>query len=221
MRKALVIGVAVLLALALLLTSVSVVLIQRSFTPVDGVVKIEGLKSEVKVYRDNWGVPHIYADNEDDLFLAQGYTQAQDRLWQMELHRRMGSGTLSGVFGEATLESDRFYRAIGLRRCAAASYQSLNPVMQRVLQSYCRGVNSFISANQDNLPLEFTILGFKPADWDPTDSLAVSELIAWGLGKNWEVELTRGRLVQKLGEEKAGQLLAPYPQTAPLVVPPG
>ncbi len=219
MRKALVIGGSVLLALALLLTSVSALLIQRSFTPVDGVVEIEGLKSEVKVCRDSWGVPHIYADNEDDLFFAQGYVQAQDRLWQMELHRRMGSGTLSEAFGEATLGSDRFYRAIGLRRCAASSYQSLDPAMQRVLQSYCRGVNAFIGANRDNLPPEFTVLGFKPADWDPTDSLAVSELIAWGLGKNWEVELTRGRLVQKLGEEKAGQLLAPYPQTAPLVVP--
>jgi len=220
MRKALVILVSVLLALALLLTSVSAVLIQRSFTPVDGVVEIKGLKSAVQVYRDSWGVPHIYADNEDDLFLAQGYTQAQDRLWQMELHRRMGSGTLAEAFGEAALESDKFFRAIGLRRCAAASYQSLNPAMQGVLQSYCRGVNAFISANKDSLPIEFTILGFKPADWAPTDSLAVSELIAWELGKNWEVELTRGHLVQKLGGEKAGQLLAPYPQTGPLVIPP-
>jgi len=218
--KALVIVGSILLALALLLTSVSVVLIQRSFTPVEGVVKLKGLKAEVKVYRDNWGVPHIYADNEDDLFLAQGYVQAQDRLWQMELHRRMGSGTLAEAFGEAALESDRFFRAIGLRRCAAASYQSLNPAMQRVLQYYCRGVNAFIGANKGSLPIEFTILGFKPADWDPTDCLAVSELIAWELGKNWEVELTRGRLVQKLGEERAGQLLAPYPQTGPLVVPP-
>ncbi len=220
MRKGLIIAVSVLLALALLLTSVSVVLVQRSFTPVDGVVKLKGLKTEVRIYRDNWGVPHIYAENEDDLFFAQGYVQAQDRLWQMELHRRMGSGTLSEVFGESTLDLDKFSRAVGLRRCAAASYISLNPAMQGVLQSYCKGVNAFISANKDNLPLEFTILGFKPADWDPTDSLTVSELIAWELGKNWEVELTRGRLVQKLGEEKAGQLLTPYPQTGPLVVPP-
>ena len=220
MRKGLVIAGSVLLALALLLTSVAAVLIQRSFTPVDGVVKLKGLDSEVKVYRDNWGVPHIYAENEDGLFFAQGYVQAQDRLWQMELHRRMGSGTLAEAFGEAALESDKFFRAIGLRRCAASSYRSLNPAMQRVLQSYCQGVNAFISANKDNLPIEFTILGFKPADWAPTDSLAVSELIAWELGKNWEVELTRGRLVQKLGGEKAGQLLAPYPQTGPLVIPP-
>ena len=193
MRKALVIGVSVLLALVLIITSLFYALVQKSFTPVDGTVQIKGLEAEVKIYRDPWGVPHIYADTENDLFFAQGYVQAQDRLWQMELHRRMGSGTLSEVIGEATLEYDRFFRAVGLRRCAAASYQSLNPAMQGVLQSYCRGVNAFISANKDNLPLEFTILGFKPADWDPVDSLTVSELIAWELGKNWEVELTRGR----------------------------
>ena len=167
MRKGLLIAGSVLLALVLLLTLVSVVLIQRSFTPVDGVVKLDGLKAKVKVYRDSWGVPHIYADNEDDLFFAQGYVQAQDRLWQMELHRRMGSGTLSEVFGESTLDLDKFSRAVGLRRCAAASYESLDPAMQGVLQSYCQGVNAFIAANKDNLPLEFTILGFKPADWDP------------------------------------------------------
>ena len=99
MRKGLIIAGSAILALILLLTSVSVVLIQRSFTPVDGVVNLKGLKAEVKIYRDSWGVPHIYADNEDDLFFAQGYVQAQDRLWQMELHRRMGSGTLSEIFG--------------------------------------------------------------------------------------------------------------------------
>lgn len=220
MRKALIIAISVLLALVLIITSLFYILVQRSFTPVDGTVQIEGTEAEVKIYRDQWGVPHIYADNESGLFFAQGYAQAQDRLWQMELHRRMGSGTLSEVLGESTLEYDRFFRAIGLRRCAAASYASLDPAMQGVLKSFCKGVNAFISANRDNLPLEFTILGFKPADWDPTDSLTVSELIAWELGKNWEVELTRGRLVQKLGEEKAGQLLAPYPQNSPLVVPP-
>jgi len=220
LRKGLIIAGSVILALILLLTSMSVVLIHGSFTPVCGVVELGGLKEEVQIYRDSWGVPHIYADNENDLFFAQGYVQAQDRLWQMELHRRMGSGTLSEIFGATTLESDKFFRTIGLRRSAASSYGELDPVMQEVLQSYCKGVNGFIRANNNGLPLEFTLLGFKPADWDPVDSLTVSELIAWELGKNWEVELTRARLVQKLGEESAGQLLAPYPDSSPLVIPP-
>jgi len=220
LRKGLIIAGSVLLVLVLLVISVSAVFIRGSFTPVDGVVQLKGLKSDVKIYRDSWGVPHIYADNEEDLFFAQGYVQAQDRLWQMELHRRMGSGTLSEIFGEATLESDRLYRTIGLRRSAAASYGELDSAMQGVLQSYCKGINEFIRANGNNLPLEFTIMGFKPAEWDPTDSLTVSKLIAWGLGKNWEVELTRARIIQKLGEERAGQLLAPYPGSGPLVVPP-
>ena len=219
MFKVLIITVSIFIALALLLSAGAYILVQRTFTPVDGVVYLKGLKSEVQIYRDNWGVPHIYAENEDDLFFAQGYVQAQDRLWQMELHRRMGSGTLSEIFGEATLDMDKFARAIGLRRNAAESFSGMNAEMYAVLESYSRGVNSFLETNRDHLPLEFIILGFRPELWEPVDTLTVSNLIAWDLGKNWEVELLRGRLVQKFGTEKAGQLLAPYPDSSPLVVP--
>ena len=220
MLKVLIITVSILIVLALILSAGAYIMVQRTFTPVNGVVYLKGLKSEVKIYRDNWGVPHIYAENEDDLFFAQGYVQAQDRLWQMELHRRMGSGTLSEIFGEATLDMDKFARAIGLRRNAAESFSGMDAEMYAVLESYSRGVNSFLETNRDHLPLEFTILAFNPVPWEPVDTLTVSNLIAWDLGKNWEVELLRGRLAQRLGAEKAGQLLAPYPDSSPLVVPP-
>ena len=220
MRKVLIITGSVLLALLIILTSISYVLVQKSFTRIDGTVSLQGITSEVQVYRDSWGVPHIYAQNEGDLFFAQGYVQAQDRLWQMELHRRTAGGTLSEIFGESTLDMDKFSRAVGLRRIAVASCSAMDKTTLGVLDAYCNGVNAFLKANGDNLPVEFSILGFKPAPWVPADSMSVAELIAWDLGKNWEVELLRGRLVQKIGAEKAGQLLAPYPDTSPLIVPP-
>jgi penicillin amidase len=220
MRKGLIIAASVLLAPLIIIPATFFILVQRSYSAVDGAVHLKGLKAEVEIYRDGWGVPHIYAQNEEDLIFAQGYVQAQDRLWQMELHRRMGSGTLSEVFGESTLDMDKFARALGLRKCAGESCPLMDADMQKVLSSYCSGVNEFIRMNNDNLPVEFTILGFKPAEWLPMDTITVANLVAWDLGKNWEVELLRGRLVQKLGAEKAWQLLAAYPDSGPLVIPP-
>ncbi len=220
MRKFLIIAGSVILALLIIVTSVFYVLVQRSFTPVNGTVTLKGIRADVQIYRDSWGVPHIYAKNEDDLFFAQGYVQAQDRLWQMETHRRLAAGTLSEIFGESTLDMDKFSRAAGLRRVAAETCSAMDQSTFKVLTDYAAGVNTFIRTNSDSLPVEFAILGFKPADWDPVDSMSVSELISWDLSKNWEVELLRGRLVQKFGAEKAGQLLAPYPDSGPVIVPP-
>ena len=220
MHKGLKIFIAILLALVIIIPSVFYVIVQRSYSAVDGAVHLKGLKAEVEIYRDSWGVPHIYAQNEDDLFFAQGYVQAQDRLWQMELHRRMGSGTLSEIFGESTLDMDKFSRALGLRKCAGDSCAVMDDGMLKVLNCYCSGINEYLRLNKDNLPVEFTVLGFKPAEWVPMDSITVANLVAWDLGKNWEVELLRGRLVQKLGAEKAWQLLAAYPDSGPLVVSP-
>jgi penicillin amidase len=218
MRKLLIISVSLILVLLILITSAFYIVVQRSYSIVDGAVRLKGIKAEVEIYRDSWGVPHIYARNEEDLFFAQGYVQAQDRLWQMELHRRMGNGTLSEVFGESVLDMDKLSRAIGLRRCAAESCAAMDGQMQKVLQAYASGVNAYMHNN--NLPVEFNILGFKPDDWTPVDSITVSNVVAWGLGKNWEVELLRGRLVQKLGADKAWQLLAAYPDSGPVVIPP-
>lgn len=218
MRKVLIITASVILALLIIIPSVFYIIVQRSYSAVNGTLHLQGIRTEVEIYRDNWGVPHIYAQNEEDLFFAQGYVQAQDRLWQMELHRRMGSGTLSEIFGESTLDMDKFSRALGLRNCAGDTCAVMDEDLKKVLLSYCSGVNEFLRLNKDSLPVEFAILGFKPAEWVPMDSITVANLVAWDLGKNWEVELLRGRLVQRLGTEKAGQLLAAYPGNGPLVV---
>jgi len=200
--------------------------IRRSFPTVNGTVRVPGLQSEVRVYRDRWGVPHIYADNLHDLFFAQGYVHAQDRLWQMEFNRRIGSGTLSEVLGEATLEDDKFLRTIGLRRAAEKDWEVLDEDTRTVLQAYADGVNVFIESHKDRLPLEFVVLGatqvpgYVPAPWTPIDTLAWGKVMCWDLGGNWRNELKWARFVQQLGEETTRELMPAYPEAGPFIIPP-
>ncbi len=216
-RIIVVIGIVVLLVV-LLISLGGYLLLRRSFPTIEGTVQVAGLKAPVEIYRDRWGIPHIYAQNVEDLFFAQGYVTAQDRLWQMEFNRRVGSGTLSEVLGEATLETDRFIRTIGWRRVAEEEAANLDKETRTILEAYATGVNTFI--DKASLPPEFVILGFKPHPWTPADSIAWAKVMAWDLGGNWEAELFRASLIEKLGEEKANQLAPPYPADAPLIIPP-
>lgn len=217
-RTAIAVSISALLICIFLFSAAFFIMVQRTFTPVDGVVQVKGIKSEVEIYRDRWGVPHIYANTIEDLFFAQGYIHAQDRLWQIDLYRRLGSGTLSEVLGETPLEIDRFMRTIGIRQTAEKQVAGMDEDLRTVLESYAAGVNAFIHQYPDRLPLEFTILGYKPADWHPVDTMTVANIIAWKLGKNWKVELLRGRLVQKFGVKKTNQILPLYPDDSPLFI---
>ena len=208
------------LAVALLAAGGGYLFVRRSFPATGGTVRLEGLRSEVEIYRDRWGVPHIYAHNIEDLFFAQGYVHAQDRLWQMEFARRIGHGTLSEVLGEVTLDKDRFLRTIGLRRAAEADLALLDQETRLVLESYARGVNAFIESHRGRLPLEFVLLGFEPAPWQPLDSLVWGKIMCWNLGRNWKAELLRAKLIARLGEERARELIPPYPDEGPIIVPP-
>ncbi|HLQ10992.1 MAG TPA: penicillin acylase family protein, partial [Ktedonobacteraceae bacterium] len=186
-----------------------------------GEVHLPGLHEAVEVITDRYGVPHIYAQNEDDLFYGQGYVHAQERLWQMELNRRIGSGRLCEVFGEIALEADRFTRRLGMHRAAAAALDHLPAHSRRILDAYARGVNAYIEQNQHNLPVEFTILRYRPGPWLITDTIQWSKMMGWNLGGNWETEVVRARLVAKLGAERAARLEAGYDPQHPLIVPPG
>ena len=193
--------------------------ITKSFPQIDGTLRVAGLKSKVEVVRDAMGVPHIYADNPDDLFFAQGYVQAQDRLWQMEFNRRIGHGTLSDMFGAATIKQDRFLRTMGLGRAALQDVAALSADAKRPLQSYANGVNAFVVTHLDNLPLEFTILGIKPAPWEPVDTLVWGKVMAYNLGGNYEMELLRANLADKIGAAKVNELLPRFPETGPFTIP--
>ena len=226
LRKILIALGVVVLVVVLVVGGGGYLFIRRSFPTINGTIRVPGLQSEVRIYRDRWGVPNIYADNLHDLFFAQGYVHAQDRLWQMEFNRRVGSGTLSEVLGEATLEDDKFLRTIGLRRAAEKDWESLDENTRAALQAYADGVNAFIESHKDRLPLEFVILGatqvpgYIPAPWTPVDSLAWGKVMCWDLGANWRDELKWARFIQELGEETTRELMPAYPEAGPFIIPP-
>ncbi len=195
--------------------------VQRPLPKKKGDHVLEGLHEPVEIIFDRFGVPHIYAENEDDLFFAQGYVHAQDRLWQMELNRRTGSGRLSEIFGEVAIEADRFCRRLGMHRAARAEEARLPEHNRRILDAYARGVNAYIERNKNNLPVEFTLLRFKPAPWQIADSIQWAKMMGWSLGGNWETEIIRARIVARLGAERAARLEAGYDPHHPLIVPPG
>ncbi|GAC1362644.1 MAG: penicillin acylase family protein [Ktedonobacteraceae bacterium] len=196
-------------------------LTRRSLIQKSGTIHVQGLHEPVEVISDRYGVPHIYATNEDDLYFAQGYVHAQERLWQMEFNRRIAAGRLSEIFGPLALELDRFCRRIGMHRAAAIDVEHLPEHNRRILDAYAAGVNSFIQQNGKKLPIEFTLLHLQPEPWKSADTLQWGKLQAWSLGGNWETELIRARLVARLGPERAAQLEAGYDPTHPLIIPPG
>ena len=183
-----------------------------------GTLRLPGLKGPVEVIRDRWGVPHIYADSSADLFFAQGYVHAQDRLWQMELQRRAGSGRLSEVLGEASLDIDRFFRVLGLYRAAQADLEAMDDETRHILKAYAAGVNAYITSRRGRLSVEFKLLGFQPEPWQPLDTLYWTKVMGWNLGGNWASELIRARLAAKLGADRALDLEPRYPADNPTIV---
>lgn len=194
--------------------------ITKSHPQINGTLRVPGLQAPVEIVRDSMGVPHIYAHNADDLFFAQGYVHAQDRLWQMDYNRRIGHATLSDVLGPAAIEYDRFLRTIGLARAARADYAVLSAEDRRPLEAYARGVNAFIEMNRNNLPIEFTLLGYTPAPWEPVDTIVWGKVMGYQLSGQYEGDLFRHIASQKIGEAKLKELLPPYPAEGPFVVPP-
>ena len=178
-------------------------------------IRIAGLRADVIVRRDDRAIPYIEASNEEDLYFAQGYVLASDRLWQMDLLRRTASGELSEVLGPSTLEEDKRRRKFGFATLAEQVAGRLSRPVRLALQSYARGVNAFIeSIDQKDLPREFRTLGYKPRPWRPADSLVIGKLFAESLSTSWHTDLVRAALAG-LPKERRDQLLL---RTSPLDV---
>ncbi len=193
-------------------------LLHRPLPQTDGTLKLEELLDDVEIIRDRWGVPHLYAETGHDLFFAQGFVHAQDRLWQMDFQRRLVAGRLSEVLGPTTLEIDRWMRVLGLRRQVEADLQVVSEEGRRALEAYARGVNCFIDA-APALPVEFALLHYEPEPWTPADSLSWAKMMAFGLSNNWDTEIIRARLIHRLGPERAALLEGRYPADNPVIVP--
>jgi penicillin G amidase len=195
--------------------------LRRPLPRTSGTLPLPGLEAPVQVMRDRWGVPHIYARSSADLFTAQGYCHAQDRLWQMEFQRRVAYGQLAELFGAVALDSDRFVRVLGLSRVARRESELLSDGARQAAECYVRGVNTYIEQHGGNLPVEFTILRIRPRAWEVADILAWAKIMALSLSENWKQELLRARIVAAAGEERAAAVEPPYPDDHPLIVPNG
>jgi penicillin amidase len=179
--------------------------------------EIAGLGAPVELWRDSLGVPHLWAEDEADLFRALGWVHAQDRLWQMELLRRVADGRLSEVLGESTLETDRFLRTVGMGRAAAENERRLDPETRRLLEAYAAGVNAWIAGHEGALPPEFLALRFHPEPWTVRNSLSLGKVMAWDLA-DWELGLDLQHAVDRVGPEKARALFPSYPDWGPTIL---
>jgi penicillin amidase len=193
--------------------------IRKSFPETTGALIVPGIVQPVEIDRDQYGVPRIEAQNEHDLFFALGYVHAQDRLWQMDMTRRIGQGRLSELFGSVTLDFDRMFRIIGIRRIAEQIEQHITPASRGRLQAYADGVNAFITTHKGKYPIEFDLLRYDPEPWTPLHSIIIGRLMAWELNLSWWVDLTLGALVDRVGYEKASKVFPYYPPDVPPIVP--
>lgn len=194
--------------------------LNRSVAQVKGTINLPILQDEVTVLTDSHGVPHIRAQNEQDLYIAQGYVQAQHRIFQMELSRRQASGTLSEVVGEAAVNQDKYFRTLGLRRAAEASYEIYSEESKQVLNWFADGVNAYIEDAKiaNRLPIEFQLMDAEPAEWTPIDSLTIGKFMAFDLGGNWEQQAFNYYALSRFSEEKAYELFPVYPENRPTII---
>ncbi len=195
----------------------SVSTVRASFPQTKGSITLEGLSGPVDVRRDGYGIPQIYASSDEDLFMAQGYVQAQDRFYEMDVRRHMTSGRLSEMFGAGQVDNDAFLRTLGWDRIAKQEYEEkLSPATKKYLQAYAKGVNAYLEGKEGkDISLEYAALSFendyKPGAWTPVDSVAWLKAMAWDLRGNMQDEIDRALLTSRLGPKQIADLYPSYP----------
>lgn len=192
--------------------------LRLSLPQMSGELTVTGLTAPVDVLRDAHGIPHIFASSERDVQFALGFVHAQDRLWQLEMNRRIGAGRMAEVLGPAALDTDKFLRTLGIRRVAAANLRALDAESRQLLAAYAAGVNAFLE-QEPVLPPEFWLLRVTPERWSDVDSAAWAKMMSWDLGGNWRSELLRLQLASRLPTAAIEEFLPPYPGDAPPELP--
>lgn len=210
MLKRIAIVAGVLVATVLLAAAAVWVYLGRSVPRESGADVLAGLEAPVEVWRDSLGVPHVWAETEHDLAYVQGWLHARDRLWQMEVLRRASQGRLSEMFGEATLSSDRFLRALGLWRAALAGAEALPAADRALVDAYADGVNAWIAHRDVPLPPEFALVRVEPEPWTAANVVALEKVMAMDLAL-YGTSANMARASARLGERRARLLAPPYP----------
>jgi penicillin G amidase len=191
-------------ALVIAATLAGLYLFYHAMPAYSGTERLPGLSSEARVWRDAYGVPHIFAGSMDDAARALGYLHASERMFQMDILRRVGQGRMAEIRGADLLPVDKFIRTVGLYREAETSFSALSPWARKRLEAYAEGVNAFLASHA--LPPEFLLAGDRPEPWKPADTLVIGKIEAYQLSQNFKLKLLRARLTAKLGEERANWL---------------
>ena len=207
-------------ALAVVATLAVAYLFYRAMPAYSGAEKLPGLSAQVRVWRDAYGVPHIFAASMDDAARALGYLHASERLFQMEIQRRVGQGRIAEIQGADLLGVDKYLRTLGFYREAESSFSALSPWAQRRLTAYADGVNAFLDSHKDALPPEFLLAGDRPEPWKPADLLVWGKLLSLQLSHNYRQEALRAHLRQKLGADEAGWLFPAMSPDSPITTKP-
>ena len=194
--------------------------LRGSLPQIDGERTLSGLAAPVEVIRDAYGIPHITAGSEEDALFALGFVHAQDRMWQMEMNRRIGAGRLAEVLGSDALDTDRLLRVLGLHHRAKASLGHFRPATNRRIAAYVRGVNAWIETRKGPLPPEFLVLGFEPEPWSAVDSALVPKIMSLDLAREWTRDRMRLRLSKILPPDRIVDFYTPYRADKPRGVVP-
>ncbi len=195
-------------------------LLRRPLPRRSGTQRVTGIAAPVEINRDRWGVPHIEASDNHDLWFAQGVCHAQDRLWQLEIYRRAAAGRIAEISGRAGLPVDRMMRILGFAAVAEREVDELPEGLRSELEAYCAGVNTLVHMTPA-LPIEFQLLRLDFEPWRVADMLSALKILAFGLSTNWEHELLRAEMVRELGSELTERLDPAYPAANPLITRPG
>mgnify|MGYP000223941989 CR=1 FL=1 len=225
-------AIALVIVLALVGTGLLAVLTMRGFPTTSGTIAIDGLDKPVRITRDANGVPWITAETTHDLFLAQGYVHAQDRMWQMEVWRHISAGRLSELFGKSTLAEDRFIRTLGWQQAAERDLEALSPDARAVLDAYADGVNAWIDGHAGALSLPFVVTGvqagtgglggYELEPWTALDTIAWQKVQSWQLGGNFDSEIFRMLADARLGDPaRTDELFPGYDPEMPVITPTG
>ncbi|HLW90421.1 MAG TPA: penicillin acylase family protein [Roseiarcus sp.] len=213
---------ALILVVALVVLAVGAVafVFYRAMPDYSGTASLPGLSAEVRVYRDGYGVPHIFAATMDDAARALGYIHASERLFEMETQRRAGQGRLAEILGADLIGVDKFIRTLGFYREAETSFEVFSPEAKATLQAYADGVNAFLASHRGRLPPEFLLLGDDPEPWRPADTLVAGKLLSLQLSSNYKLELDRAELAAKMPADEARLLFPMPPPGTPITVAP-
>lgn len=214
--------VVVILLIIIVIVVAGVYLFVKTTLPdYDGKYTVDGIRGRIEIVRDVHGIPHIFADDQNDLVFGLGYAMAQDRLWQMDIFRRASKGRLSEIFGKVALDADRFSRVLGFGRSADGAVEGFTTEEREHFESFLKGINLYIDSKRNELPVEFRLLGYEAEPFTPSDIIASVLYQAFLNNHNWKFEISRLLAISELGDRRGRELFPAITFHGPYMSQPG